>query len=249
MFASWKVTAPPRRTEDSDSSFDSSASEDEDEDFNPVVKKDLEMQNVDAQEEDEDSDSDDGVSADDEGQEDSDEEQVDQPPRKKKTLGFKDWALKQLSVAKGYEETSTQESSEVAETLQPSPRPPPKKQKVQHSGPREMRGPTGEDLKFPSTSFATTLQQKKADAAAQIAKPKANVTVSRPSDVEEARLLLPVVAEEQPIMEAILLHPVVVICGETGSGKTTQVPQFLYEAGFGTPGSGMLPVSLHRCSC
>ena len=39
-------------------------------------------------------------------------------------------------------------------------------------------------------------------------------------------------------MEAILLNNVVIICGETGSGKTTQVPQFLYEAGFGSPGSG-----------
>lgn len=34
-------------------------------------------------------------------------------------------------------------------------------------------------------------------------------------------------------MEAIKENPVVVLCGETGSGKTTQVPQFLYEAGYG----------------
>lgn len=34
-------------------------------------------------------------------------------------------------------------------------------------------------------------------------------------------------------MEAVLSHDVVVLCGETGCGKTTQVPQFLYEAGFG----------------
>ena len=33
-------------------------------------------------------------------------------------------------------------------------------------------------------------------------------------------------------MEAINENSVVVICGETGSGKTTQVPQFLYEAGY-----------------
>lgn len=38
---------------------------------------------------------------------------------------------------------------------------------------------------------------------------------------------------EQEIMEAVLSHDVVVLCGETGCGKTTQVPQFLYEAGFG----------------
>ena len=44
---------------------------------------------------------------------------------------------------------------------------------------------------------------------------------------------LPVCAEEQTIMEAILENDTIVLCGETGSGKTTQVPQFLYEAGFG----------------
>ena len=33
-------------------------------------------------------------------------------------------------------------------------------------------------------------------------------------------------------METINENPVTIICGETGSGKTTQVPQFLYEAGY-----------------
>ena len=35
-------------------------------------------------------------------------------------------------------------------------------------------------------------------------------------------------------MEAVARHDVVVLCGETGCGKTTQVPQFLYEAGYGS---------------
>jgi len=92
-----------------------------------------------------------------------------------------------------------------------------------------MRGPLGEDLQLPSTSLTQHLQQSK---------PSKAVTVARPPDVEDARILLPIVTEEQPIMEAVLLNHVVVICGETGSGKTTQVPQFLYEAGFGNPASG-----------
>lgn len=50
--------------------------------------------------------------------------------------------------------------------------------------------------------------------------------------LQEGRLKLPVLAEEQVIMEAVKENSSVVICGETGSGKTTQVPQFLYEAGY-----------------
>ena len=63
-------------------------------------------------------------------------------------------------------------------------------------------------------------------------KPAVFVTVQRKPEIQAARLKLPVVAEEQVIVEAINDNPVVIITGETGSGKTTQVPQFLYEAGY-----------------
>ncbi|CAA7027917.1 unnamed protein product [Microthlaspi erraticum] len=60
------------------------------------------------------------------------------------------------------------------------------------------------------------------------------VHVTRPAEVEETRKNLPIIMMEQEIMEAINYHPAVIISGQTGCGKTTQVPQFLYEAGFGS---------------
>ena len=76
-----------------------------------------------------------------------------------------------------------------------------------------------------------------------------SVHVERQQNIQEARLGLPVVAEEQKIMEAIYNNRTVVIWGPTGSGKTTQVPQFLFEAGFGNPDSstpGMIGVTQPR---
>nr|KAJ3420385.1 ATP-dependent RNA helicase dhx37 [Polyrhizophydium stewartii] len=73
------------------------------------------------------------------------------------------------------------------------------------------------------------------------AKKAFHVPVSRPEDIQIARMALPVVGEEQPIMEAILDNDITILCGETGSGKTTQVPQFLYEAGFGDKGHPRFP--------
>lgn len=32
-------------------------------------------------------------------------------------------------------------------------------------------------------------------------------------------------------MQAIVKHPTIIIIGETGSGKTTQIPQFIHDAG------------------
>ncbi|XP_044261323.1 probable ATP-dependent RNA helicase kurz [Tribolium madens] len=63
-------------------------------------------------------------------------------------------------------------------------------------------------------------------------KPAVFVDVIRDEEIQKSRLKLPILAEEQQIMETINENPVVIIAGETGSGKTTQVPQFLYEAGY-----------------
>lgn len=62
------------------------------------------------------------------------------------------------------------------------------------------------------------------------------IFVQRSQHIQEQRQKLPIICEEQPIVEAINENPVVIICGETGSGKTTQVPQFLYEAGYTSNG-------------
>ncbi|UJR14756.1 hypothetical protein I4U23_001746 [Adineta vaga] len=64
------------------------------------------------------------------------------------------------------------------------------------------------------------------------ARPHANVQVERSEEIQAIRSQLPIITEEQVIMEAIHDNLVVLICGETGSGKTTQLPQFLYEAGY-----------------
>lgn len=94
-----------------------------------------------------------------------------------------------------------------------------------------------------SSSSVVASTSKEADTAAASVTPAVVVTaedrlpstyvhVKRDPALAEARLQLPILSEEQRVMEAIKENPMVVIVGATGSGKTTQVPQFLYEAGF-----------------
>ena len=49
---------------------------------------------------------------------------------------------------------------------------------------------------------------------------------------------LPVSARRDEIARAIAAHPVVIVCGETGSGKTTQLPKILLELGRGIGAGG-----------
>ncbi|XP_027705589.1 probable ATP-dependent RNA helicase DHX37 [Vombatus ursinus] len=87
----------------------------------------------------------------------------------------------------------------------------------------------------PAPTLAPPLPPPPASQAPS-AKPAIFVPVDRSAEIQEARLKLPILSEEQVIMEAVAENPTVIICGETGSGKTTQVPQFLYEAGYSSGG-------------
>ncbi|KAI8116427.1 putative pre-mRNA-splicing factor ATP-dependent RNA helicase mog-4 [Lucilia cuprina] len=50
--------------------------------------------------------------------------------------------------------------------------------------------------------------------------------------IEETRKSLPVYPFKEDLIAAIKEHQILIIEGETGSGKTTQIPQFLVDAGF-----------------
>ncbi|KAK8865947.1 hypothetical protein IAR55_001096 [Kwoniella newhampshirensis] len=200
-----------------------------------------ESEEEDDSEEDEDSDEDedeDESGSDEDGEAESeqdDEKPEEKPLPRKRALGFKSWALKQMGQATVPTASNLLETIPLASAL--IPRAP--VQPAPKTG--EFVGPLGETLHVPSTSL---LDQSKDSAKASL-----RPIVKRRGSVSEARMGLPILAEEQSIIEAILMHPVVIICGETGSGKTTQVPQMLYEAGFGFRGSdnpGMIAVTQPR---
>lgn len=48
--------------------------------------------------------------------------------------------------------------------------------------------------------------------------------------LKEAKRSLPIYKFRDALLQAIADHQVLIIEGETGSGKTTQIPQYLYEA-------------------
>ncbi|KAA6424230.1 MAG: ATP-dependent RNA helicase kurz [Trebouxia sp. A1-2] len=88
---------------------------------------------------------------------------------------------------------------------------------------KQQLGLTGADEEKP----------KQADLLPMATGPARVVHVQHRPDIEAVRGALPITGMEQEVMEAVLQNDVVVLCGETGCGKTTQVPQFLYEAGYG----------------
>lgn len=98
----------------------------------------------------------------------------------------------------------------------------------------------------PAAGYRIGVQQLNPPPDTRLAR---SVHVERPQSIIESRSELPILQREQEIMEAIHNNHVVVVKGETGSGKTTQLPQFLFEAGYGDrtgPTPGMIGVTQPR---
>ena len=62
----------------------------------------------------------------------------------------------------------------------------------------------------------------------------AKVTLQR--ELQDQRKTLPVYKFKDDLLKAIAEHQILIVVGETGSGKTTQIPQYLHEAGYTSNG-------------
>ncbi|KAH9867596.1 hypothetical protein IAQ61_008190 [Plenodomus lingam] len=169
-------------------------------------------------------DSEEEENSDDDSDEDSDTSQDENSKiaRKERTSAWKAWATQQRNEAVGFTPTNNLEYAL-----------PPRPANFQPRAPEQ--DPLPPEL---ATNTATDATRK-----------AFSVNVERSPEIQASRLQLPIVAEEQKIMEAIHNNDVVVVWGATGSGKTTQVPQFLFEAGYGAvdgPTPGMIGVTQPR---
>ncbi|GJD12933.1 Probable ATP-dependent RNA helicase kurz [Galdieria sulphuraria] len=79
-----------------------------------------------------------------------------------------------------------------------------------------------------STSCQLEMENSFVKLGSGATKPK----VQRKKEEWESRMKLPICEREQEIVELVNERDIVFIAAETGSGKTTQVPQFLFEAGY-----------------
>lgn len=234
--------------ESTEQSGDDSESDDEGEDEDDEDEDDEEGQEAADTDEDEDDDEDEYDDEDENEDEDAEESgdtdetaQADAPQSKRWGLGesartkaFKQWAMEAMHLARPDFDTDGHELQPVGGHVV----------RVRDLGPQDgkARGPLGRDVASPASksSFAKRFFDEEAHFRATKA-PVRHVPVQRDETLQAARMALPVVAEEDLVVRTINENPVTVLCGETGSGKTTQIPQFLYEAAYATAGSGTSP--------
>ncbi|KAF2084376.1 P-loop containing nucleoside triphosphate hydrolase protein [Saccharata proteae CBS 121410] len=207
--------------------FDSNEDEDSDTDASGSGSDEEEDEDDSDEEGDEDEESSDeeGSSEEEESEDEEMDDGAQKEAKKERSSAFKAWATQERNKALGFTPSSVIQDSGSLQIPKPA-----------NFKPRAME----EDPLPPELATKTpTDSSRKAYS----------VSVERPPEVQEGRMALPVVAEEQKIMEAIHNNDVVVVWGATGSGKTTQVPQFLFESGYGDrngPTPGMIGVTQPR---
>lgn len=130
------------------------------------------------------------------------------------------------------EEESDEEDGEESEHLEGDSQ---KKEIVEESKPSPSKKEERLEIMAESTVEKSQGKPKKVVEKKSYRK-TVYVPIKRTPEIQELREKLPIIAEEHAIMEAINDNPVVILSGETGSGKTTQVPQFLFEAGYAENG-------------
>ncbi len=97
--------------------------------------------------------------------------------------------------------------------------------KRQHRQLTRQRGPV-EKHEALEAAYRQRLQRSQA----HVARRQASIPSIKP------RPELPISAHAEVIVEAIRAHPIVIVAGETGSGKSTQLPQLCLQAGRGVRG-------------
>ncbi|KAG5360138.1 Pre-mRNA-splicing factor ATP-dependent RNA helicase PRP16 [Yarrowia sp. B02] len=91
-----------------------------------------------------------------------------------------------------------------------------------------------EDKQAADEATEDTEVKEKADT--EIKKEAEEEEQTKPLTPKEARTLLPAFAVRDPLLSVIQANQVTIVIGETGSGKTTQLTQYLYEAGYSDRG-------------
>lgn len=81
------------------------------------------------------------------------------------------------------------------------------------------------DTRLDSDAKPLTKEQRALQEQLKAAEAKA-------SSIEDTRKSLPIYTFRDDLLKAIGEYQVLIIVGETGSGKTTQIPQYLHEAGY-----------------
>ncbi|KAJ7695971.1 pre-mRNA splicing factor [Mycena rosella] len=78
----------------------------------------------------------------------------------------------------------------------------------------------------------TAMPGLKMTAAEKLLQDQIDAAEKRAKTIEETRKSLPIYTYKEGLIQAIKEHQVLIVVAETGSGKTTQLPQYLHEAGY-----------------